>query len=844
MGFRRIMRISGCAAALLAIFLASLSAFAVSWVFDTWANLQMDELIFTLSTMTGAGGDMVTKFIVSCLIPAAVVLVLSALLMVFVIIKHRAQLRSLFNYLMLASLAVFTASVGIFLLKMDVVGYVQTMSTPSDYIENNYVDPSEVDLKFPEEKRNLIYIFLESTETTFADKASGGAFNENVIPELTRIAMENEDFSGNSAEINGARVMSGCSWTIAAMFAQTSGLPLKISVGQNDMRYQDSFFSGVTTLGDILAAEGYNQTLLIGSDSEFGGRELYFTEHGNYKICDYFYAAENGHIPENYYVWWGYEDYYLFENAKREINELAAQDAPFNFTMLTVDTHFEDGHICPYCTDQFADRYSNVYACASCQVSAFLDWIEQQPFYENTTVVITGDHLTMDSDYCADISSSYNRKVFTSFINSPVSPRKAYSRKFSTFDMFPTTLASLGVKIPGERLGLGTNLYSPIVTLLERDGFTAMNVELEKRSEFMEELGAVEIYASADVNIDYLNETDSIAITVSGIENAGGSIAEMILTLEGDDGVSHEFTLEKAKKGVYTAEIDVSFLPDRRATAQLYASDGSGTRYILDSFYGDLALARRADFDEYLSEVSNLDHHTVIFAAQDDASRKFAESSKAIMRTMGLENLDLYYPNSYIAVLSGGKVLHEEVSDEGALSHTATLGDGSILTVRSAAFCYGNSCSISINGEEYAPGTTGMNIVVYDDLSHTVVSSRVYNLSSGVPTVSGISKFALGTAEVALEFLPETESLVITVTGISGVEGGIKTVNAELWSGAGEKVFVTLDGRFGAYSAAADVSAFYGGDISVNINAITSNTQYRLTYINGELADWINAGGR
>ena len=30
--------------------------------------------------------------------------------------------------------------------------------------------------------------------------------------------------------------------------------------------------------------------------------------------------------------------------------------------------------------------------------------------------------------------------------------------------------------------------------------------------------------------------------------------------------------------------------------------------------------------------------------------------------------------------LSGGKVLHEEASDEGALSHTATLGDGSILT--------------------------------------------------------------------------------------------------------------------------------------------------------------------
>ena len=844
MGIRRFMRAAGCAAALLTIFIASLCAFTVMWVFDTWANLKMDELIYTISTMSGTGGDMISKFITGCLIPALIVPALTAVLMVYVIKRHRQHLRHLFKYLIIASIAVFIASAVIFLHKMDFIGYVRTMSTPSNYIENNYVDPNEVDLAFPEKKRNLIYIFLESTETTFADAASGGAFDENVIPELTLIAMENEDFSGNTAELNGGRVMSGCSWTMAAMFAQTSGLPLKISVGQNDMRYQETFFPGVTTLGDILATEGYNQTLLIGSEGEFGGRKLYFTEHGNYKVCDYAYAADNGHIPENYYVWWGYEDYYLFENAKIELESLASQDAPFNFTMLTVDTHFEDGHICPYCESAFADQYSNVYACASCQVSEFLDWVKQQDFYENTTVVIVGDHLTMDSDYCYDIRSTYDRKVYTSIINSPVSPRKTYRRKFSTFDMFPTTLAALGVDIPGNRLGLGTNLYSPSVTLLERDGYTTMNIELEKKSEFMEELASVDVYASAKVNIAHNSETDMISVTVSGISNVGSNIASVVMSITGDDGVAAEYLLDSSKNGVYTADIDVSFLPDLRAACEITAADSSGNVYTLDSFYGDLSICRRIDFDEYLAQLSELDHHTVIFAARDDASRKLTDAAKALMRSMGLENVDLFYPNSYYAVITEGKVTAEKVSSEGALDYAFTLPDGKECSIFSSAFCYGNTCSIVIDGVDYAPDTTGMNIVVYDHLSGTVVDSSVYNVSAGVITYASASKFGLADCDFSVEYMPESDSLHISVADISGISGAVRSVYVELWSGTMEKRIVQLNKRFGRWSATMDVSEFMGGDVSININAISPATQHNMAFISDELIDLIPGSGR
>lgn len=49
-------------------------------------------------------------------------------------------------------------------------------------------------------------------------------------------------------------------------------------------------------------------------------------------------------------------------------------------------------------------------------------------------------------------------------------------------DLYPTTLAALGVQIEGNRLGLGTNLYSGDKTLVEKYGLDYLNVELLKDS--------------------------------------------------------------------------------------------------------------------------------------------------------------------------------------------------------------------------------------------------------------------------------------------------------------------------------------------------------------------------
>lgn len=480
-----------------------------NWVLDTWGLLSIDEIIFHLKVpLDGTNSDVVLDGINACVPLAVLVLFLSIFLIIGLRNKHGKCMIALFLVAVIACGSAGRAAYEVYD-ELDVKEYLVSQKKESHFIEQNYVDPRTTKITFPEQKRNLIYIYLESMESTYASKEDGGGMDFNCIPELTTLAEENTNFS-NSDKLGGGYPAYGGTWTMAGIFSQTSGIPIKNSEQTDDVNAtlaeQSSFSSQARNLEDILADEGYNQCFMIGSDATFGGRRAYFESHGKGKteICDYNTAKENGQIPEDYYVWWGYEDQKLFANAQEKLTELSSKDEPFNFTMLTVDTHFEDGYVCEQCQNEFEDnQYANVMACSSRQVDAFVKWIQQQPFYENTTIVIIGDHLTMDSDFCNDVSDDYERSVYNVFINLPegldTSFEKTHNREFATLDMFPTTLAAMGVKIEGDRLALGVNLFSDEQTLTEQYGRKGLDKELMKKSKFYDML-------INDVDIDVLQK--------------------------------------------------------------------------------------------------------------------------------------------------------------------------------------------------------------------------------------------------------------------------------------------------------------------------------------------------
>jgi len=559
---------------------------SVRWMFETWSYLTMDEVVYLLnSPMEGTSKEIILEYVEYC-VPAAVLTLLLIFILIIVLRKRKWIYHTAMAGILVCSIVLAGYYVNMTWVRLDIANYSENKSTYSTFIDDNYVNADEVMIRFPGKKRNLIYIFLESMEITYADVENGGAFEISYIPELTKIAQENEDFSGSETVLNGGYSMPQTTWTVAAMFAQSAGLPLSIPLENNEMNTQDSFFYGTNALGDILQREGYSQTLLIGSDATFGGRRLLFSGHGDFTIHDYNYAAEEGLIPEGYRVWWGYEDKRLFEFAKRELRTLSRQEEPFNLTILTVDTHKEDGYVCVDCENQYGDdQYANVVACSSRKVSEFIEWVQRQDFYENTTIVIAGDHPTMDSDFCNEVPLDYTRKVYTAFINSAVQPEKPeLYRDYTTFDHFPTTLASLGAQIEGNRLGLGTNLFSGELTLSERYQRERMAAELNRKSKFMEDLTSYINTELPEARL-LLREFDAAAgilpLVITDIKNVDQKIMGMnvaVWTLPGQEDLQWMQAAQNPE-GDYTMDINIASFGYRKENYRIdvYAilEDGS-----------------------------------------------------------------------------------------------------------------------------------------------------------------------------------------------------------------------------------------------------------------------------
>lgn len=386
---------------------------------------------------------------------------------------------ALLSCLVLAgSLAYTEASYGVF-------NYIKMQSNKTKIYDEYYVNPLSVDITAENGKgKNLIYIYMESMENTYSQVDLGAGERVNLIPELTSLAENNISFS-NSTGLGGYHPFTGATWTMGSLFSSSAGIPFSFPVEQNSMgRQYATFAAGTVALGDILEQKGYVQEFLCGSDASYAGRRSFYEQHGNYEIFDVYTARERGYIPEDYFTWWGFEDKYLYEIAKDEITRLAAGDKPFNLTMLTVDTHFPEGYTCSLCGDAYIEAAANVVSCADRQLSEFISWCQAQDFYKDTVIVIVGDHPRMDL-VLVNGTEYYTRTLYNCIIGSAAAaPQNIKNREFTAMDMFPTVLSSMGFKIEGERLGLGTNMLSGRRTLLEELGREYLTDELMKNSDY------------------------------------------------------------------------------------------------------------------------------------------------------------------------------------------------------------------------------------------------------------------------------------------------------------------------------------------------------------------------
>ena len=473
-----------------------------------WVNanftVNIQEILFTLSNpMEGGNTDVVGDGMMACL---PIIILLWAGVIWCTVKEYKRQKLLVWQGVLLKkpvhicvskyfrvvaaflSVIVFLSALNKVDSVLGVSKYYDLQNQTTKIYEQKYVKP-DIERITAEKPKNLIYIYMESMENTYQSKQDGGIQSVNYMPNLTALAKDNISFSDDE-KIGGFRSIDGTTWTTAALFATSSGVPFSFPASEHNITNKKSFAPGLITIGDVLEKKGYNQAFLCGPPAEFGGIKKLLSEHGNYRFFDLHTAQKAGYLPSADYDngFWGFEDKYLYQIAKTEILNLYREGKPFNFTMMTVDTHFKDGYVCDLCENAYETKTANVVACADKQVAAFIDWCKTQPFYADTVIVITGDHPRMDKSLVSGESNFLERTVYNCFINVQNKEKiSVKNRDFTAMDMFPTILSAMGFEIPGARLGFGTNLFSDKPTLAEEMGIDKFEQELNKHSVYCKE---------------------------------------------------------------------------------------------------------------------------------------------------------------------------------------------------------------------------------------------------------------------------------------------------------------------------------------------------------------------
>ena len=491
--------------AVIVFFLGCAAFFGTVWGLEAFGHVTGDQLIINLTSPTegtersvyidGFEGPVFNTLLATVLFSV----IIFAKVNVVYIIKDKIKVifSEHFKRIVCALLAVVCLVSGVaygykgFRLQQVYNAYV----VKSSFIEDNYVNPKTAKITFPEKKRNLIHIYLESMEVSYLSKDLGGFMDENLMPKLTKLSEQGIIFSDSDRKFGGPYEGTGTSWSIASMVNQTMGIPMKAPGMHNAYGADGNFLPGAYSLGEMLEKEGYEQSVMFGSSAQFGGLEYLYKCHGNWTIMDYYYIKSRGKLPKpDYKVWWGFEDDKLYKFAKEELTRMYNTGKPFNFTMETADTHRPGGYITPGKKKPYENHYASAIWNSDKDVCEFIEWIMEQPFYENTTIVLIGDHQSMETKFFKEygFTKDYERKQFNLILNpdpsvANIDEKLTRNRKWANWDLYPTIISSIGGKIEGERLGIGTNLFSGKKTIFEESDVDAVNDELEKGSDFYNE---------------------------------------------------------------------------------------------------------------------------------------------------------------------------------------------------------------------------------------------------------------------------------------------------------------------------------------------------------------------
>ena len=465
--------------------------FLTSWLKNFFGDyVAYQEILFYLSTgisfIKNAPQDVIYSFLVNVFLKS---LIATLMILFFYfcfkryknLIYNKLRKIDLFNQNVRSTFIIifFFSTIIYFSINFDFQKLFLNKINKEIFYIKNYKNPKDLEYKKPNTFKNLILIFFESAEKdlpNFSIKVENdkGSIEEYIDNEY--IYEPIKEF--NNYEIENFVQAESLGWSMAGMAAAQCGIPI---YNLNRSFKEKNILSNnkkSTCIGDILKDFGYKQFFFTGGSKNFQQMDKFFLNHGYDNVFGKSYYITQG-IDNKYFRSWGGSmfDDILFNQVIERLKKVKKDQDPFNVTIITSDTHVPFEFMSPNChnndgsfnkifKNHFYLNMRESFKCTSKFISKFINELKKENLFDNTLVVIAGDHLIPISKQTKQYlkirntnnNPLANRRIFFTVINSKNNPTR---NLMSHYDIGPTILNDLKLlDLDQDKFGLGLSLYS------------------------------------------------------------------------------------------------------------------------------------------------------------------------------------------------------------------------------------------------------------------------------------------------------------------------------------------------------------------------------------------------
>lgn len=328
----------------------------------------------------------------------------------------------------------------------------------SNYVRANQAEPN-VEMFGKYEGRNVIAVSLESLQSFVINEEMNG---EVVTPFLNSLTNDKDTYY-----FSDFYHQTGLGKTSDSEFIFENSL---YGLGRGAVFFthgENTYNSFAERLGE----NGYFTNVMHANNKSFWNRDMIYK---SFKL-DQFYDLESYNVTEETSVNWGLKDIPFFEQSAALMKEMPQ---PFYSRLITLTNHYpfyldpEDMMIPEYDSNSGTlNRYFQTVRYLDESVKEFFDDLKEQGLYENSIIVMYGDHYGISENHNKAMAKYLSKEEITPYDSALLQAVPLYihipgsndgqvmDNVAGQLDIRPTLLHLLGIETSKD-MQLGADLFS------------------------------------------------------------------------------------------------------------------------------------------------------------------------------------------------------------------------------------------------------------------------------------------------------------------------------------------------------------------------------------------------